>query len=507
MAIQAEVAGLGTLEFPDGTDPSVIRATVKKQILAKQGSQPQAPAAAPAEGGGVMDTLKDVGSQIARPIAKGVAAVPLMAMDAGVAARNIGGNAANKALGRPATPDYDMPSKMFEESLDSVTRKPKTAFGQGVEDVESMMVGGPASAEEKAAARLLGKAPTPREALMDSAHRDGFILPPSETGRSVGKAVQSMAGKAQVEKEASFKNAETADRLAKVALGMHPEDPLDATTLDRLRRPAYAAYEAVASTGSMKADDQYINDVIGAGKRFTKSAEDFPGSVHPDIDKLKATYLQDNFTARGAIDAMKQLRADASKNLKNYDPEKNAIGLVQRELSDALLSRLDRQAAASKDPTLITRFKEARTQLAKIQTVEDAMTGTRVSARELAKMLNNGKPLTGELKQIAQAANEFPKAFQDVSKLGESGPWSVVDFLTGAIGAGGAAGAASGGHLAGGSAAALTAVAARPAARAALRSKAYQRSSTRPKLPSTGAIRRQTPQAIAALGTDLGDQQ
>src|SRR5260221_14161553 len=41
MSVHAQVEGVGTLEFPDGTDPSVVQATVKK-VIASRGA-PAAP--------------------------------------------------------------------------------------------------------------------------------------------------------------------------------------------------------------------------------------------------------------------------------------------------------------------------------------------------------------------------------------------------------------------------------------------------------------------------------
>ena len=52
-----------------------------------------------------------------RAVATGVAALPLMAMDAGVASRNLIGDWANKELGQPASQDYELPSKEFQDAL------------------------------------------------------------------------------------------------------------------------------------------------------------------------------------------------------------------------------------------------------------------------------------------------------------------------------------------------------------------------------------------------------
>jgi hypothetical protein len=290
----------------------------------------------------------------------------------------------------------------------------------------------------------------------------------------VGKTVQSLAGKPAVEREASQANEEGVDRLAKASLGMHPDDVLDPASLERLRKPAEDVYDQLASLGRIGADKEYIDEVSGAGRQFTHSAADFPGSVSPDVDKVRSTYLQQSFTARGAVDAMKQLRRDAGLDLRSGDPERISVGMVKREISEALQNRLDRQAASMGKPELVEQFKEARKLLAKINTVDDAMVGSHVNAGALAKV-HASKPglLTGELLTIAKAATEFPKAFQQTSKTGEWGPYSVVDLLFGLGSAGGAAASSHPALLAG--------IVARPVARRALRSKAYQSASTTPR--------------------------
>lgn len=428
----------------------------------------------------VSEAAKDIGSQIARPVAEGVAAMPLMAMDAGVAARNLIGDVVNRISGKEATPDYEMPSQMFKESLDSVTRKPETTLGKVTEGIESAMVTPPLmTAEAKAAELMKGASIPPRELAAQAAHAAGLVIPPSYTGRTLGKTVQSLSGKAAVEREASAANEEGVDRLAKAALGMHPDDVLDQASLERLRKPAEDVYDQLAGLGRISADEEYIDEVAGAGRQFTHSAADFPGSVSPDVDKVRSTYLQQSFTARGAVDAMKQLRRDAGLDLRSGDPERISVGMVKREISEALQNRLDRQAASMGKPELVEQFKDARKLLAKINTVDDAMVGSHISAGALAK-LHASKPglLTDELATIAKTATEFPKAFQQTSKTGEWGPYSVVDLLTGLASVGGGAM----GHPA-----LLAGVVARPVARRALRSKAYQAASTTPRSQTAAA--------------------
>jgi hypothetical protein len=47
MSVKAEVEGIGTLEFPDGTDPTVIQSTVKKMVETKGAAHPEHDAAKP----------------------------------------------------------------------------------------------------------------------------------------------------------------------------------------------------------------------------------------------------------------------------------------------------------------------------------------------------------------------------------------------------------------------------------------------------------------------------
>lgn len=108
--------------------------------------------ARPQQGGyGLSDFLKDFGSAAVRPIVKGVTALPLMAMDAGVATRNLASNLSNgimptwadfnpfaKTGGSPQP--YELPSQTFNKALDTYTRAP-TGVGKGAEFVSTVLAG------------------------------------------------------------------------------------------------------------------------------------------------------------------------------------------------------------------------------------------------------------------------------------------------------------------------------------------------------------------------------
>lgn len=135
----------------------------------------------------------------------------------------------------------------------------------------------------------------------------------------------------------------------------------------------------------------------------------------------------------------------------------------------------------SADPELLQRFRSARQSLAKIHSVEDALKagkGQAVSAANLGKQLRKGAPLSGNLKTIAESAENFPRAFQDLDKIRNSGPLSMLPTYGGGLLT--AAHPAAWPALAG-------AVLGPPTLRALLGSELYQRAAFDPRVPQTYA--------------------
>ena len=126
---------------------------------------------------------------------------------------------------------------------------------------------------------------------------------------------------------------------------------------------------------------------------------------------------------------------------------------------------------------------KSRELIAKTYSVEKALNTTtgNVDAKNLAKQLDKGKPLSGELKQAAEFAARFPKAAQTIEGMGSLPQTSPLDWA-----AFGGIGAATANPLM------LLGVGARPAARAAVLSGPVQRGLQ--KAPS-----QVSPQVIEAL--------
>jgi hypothetical protein len=335
----------------------------------------------------------------------------------------------------------------------------------------------------------------------------GFKLTPEQANSGiVGRTVQSLSGSAKLERSLSKQNASVANSLAAQDIGLQNQ-PLTPANITAAKAAPNAVYNAVSKLGTVPTDAQYAAD-IGAIANRTGSGS-FAFDTSPAVERLQTGYGQiQSFDAADAVAKVRQLRADSSKNLKAPNaPEQNALGYAQRQVAEALENQLDRHVQTLSQtpgsglaPNLIGQLRGARVQLAKIHSVEDAMDGANISPKQLAKQQDRGVPLSGNLKTIADAAGNFDRSFQDVSKIRDSGPFGVLD-----LGYGVAAGLAHPG--------ALAAVFARPLARAALASGPYQRAAiqgirAQPSFPGLMGASRGLPfLPPGQTGGLLGDQQ
>lgn len=423
----------------EGTDKPVSDPKVVEQLEGK----PQAPT-------DNHPVLGPWASAAVRPIVKGVTALPAMAADAlsgfkDIATGNIDTSSVKGFFF--GAPGHRNPSQDIDDALDRYTMRPDTFVGKASEFVSSLLTGGMINPEGIGLRAAYGEmagvnaaANTGRTAVVREAKQAGFKMEPEGV---IGNTMASASGKAHLQRDLSRFNSERTQTLTKLALD-HPTDhPLSYDALDQIRENYSRPYDVLASTGMVRADEGFMEDVSTAGAQFSKVDRAFPnepgvatvgGPDASQIEALKGKYFQPQFTARESIDAMRQLRKDASANLRNYDPTKNALGLVQRQIADAFESRLERHAADAGMPQLVPQFRASRVRIAQSYAVQDAMnraTGE-VSALDLSRLYENGAPLTGELQTIARAASAEPRAFQDAWKIGKEGQFSTIDFLVAA---------------------------------------------------------------------------
>lgn len=310
----------------------------------------------------------------------------------------------------------------------------------------------------------------------EAATAAGYRLTPTQLDKNaVMRALEGLSGSAKMEKLASLGNQKTTNSIIADDIGL-PKDKLITTdSLETSRKPDYAAYEAVKSSAKLiKPDQQFKNDLQGLRGDFTSAANAYPDLMKNDAVETLIKSLNTAASPRSMVELTRKLRKDAASNLKAFDdPEKQSLGMAQRNASGALEDLIERALTSVGKKDLVSQWQQARTHLAKTYDVESALNETTgdVSARYLAKLYDKGKPLSGGMETAAKAAQAFEGSLRDPSKMRDASEFGYGDLLLGGLG-----GAAS--HVAAGTmggAAGLGLVLARPVARHILLSRGAQR--------------------------------
>lgn len=237
--------------------------------------------------------------------------------------------------------------------------------------------------------------------------------------------------------------------------------------------------EALGSAQRRAAD--LIDDLID--RRVSDAPAYFSERVHAarktieDADKIIADAEKQVARASSFTEPVAQASAPAQVRSAQMAAEAAASRKASALADEQRWTQLLESAESRKDEfgSLVGQYRSARRQIAKTYDLEAAASPSgSIDAHVLARRAKRGRPLSGELKVIADTAREFPRSMQNPATFGGGEKHSILDFAhMGAV-------AASGHPI-------LAAVPlARPAARKAVLSPAYQSRLVRPPpAPST----------------------
>lgn len=310
----------------------------------------------------------------------------------------------------------------------------------------------------RAAGRVIaGPAQSPQMAqAVKAAQAAGYVIPPTQAKESLGNRVlEGVAGKISTAQNASARNQKATNSLAAKALGLPAGSQITPDVLTNIRTAAGQAYDAVASAGTVTPGAAYDRALDGIAAQAVKASQGFPNARPSPVIDLVESLRSPSFDASAAVAKLKELRSAADDAFRTGNTD---VGRASKQAAKALEDVLEAHLSATGQQGLLAGFKDARTLIAKTYTVEKALnpaSGT-IDARKLAAELRKGKPISGELKQVAEFAATFPKAAQPVENMGSLPQISPLDFF----GAGGIAALTSQPWM-------LGIAATRPAARAA----------------------------------------
>ena len=313
---------------------------------------------------------------------------------------------------------------------------------------------------------------------VQTARGAGYVIPPTQAKPTlINRALEGFAGKLTTAQNASARNQGVTNELARKAIGAAD---LSEAGIAQVRSQANQAYDALGSVGKFQADTGFSQALDNAASMSAAMRQNFPELANSKVDDLIASLKsRPEFDAQPTIEAIKQFRADAATNKAALDPAAKALGKAQGKIAGALEDMIERNLQASGNPELLAGYRAARQTLAKTYQVEKALNRTSgsVDANKLAQMMQKGKPMTGDLRTIADFAARFPKANQTVERMGSLPGISPLDF-----GALGTVSAISGNPLL------MAGVVARPAARSLALSRPVQNGLARAAGP--GALNR-----------------
>lgn len=252
---------------------------------------------------------------------------------------------------------------------------------------------------------------------------------------------------------------------------------LRAELLHNSRAPTQTVMDFIAdlrknATANFQKDGDAMAHRMGAAQR--EAAHALEDAMERSVENAPEYYRSKLKEAQEYRDEVYRERADPGQGIALQ-------GSVVEDADRAVQSWSEKLQGANaknqENQTLLDRFRKARQTMAKsydVEAVTNVSTGD-VSAIGLGKLLQQGKPLTGNLKLIADSANSFHRAFQNPASFGGVELYSVLD-------AAGAAAMALAGHPV-----AATLVGARPILRSRQLSPWYQRRMIAEPQPSSTA--------------------
>lgn len=295
--------------------------------------------------------------------------------------------------------------------------------------------------------REIGQDAVIRETLTQANER-GLIVDPTLYGSTAtrGLAMKAAGGSTAFQRDASMANAPRMLEILKEDIGAAPNQALSQTTFTDLKFRAEEPYRQLAGISPV---------------------------------------------AKDAVDTWKQANADAAKAYRkavtDNNPQAREAARTYGKQADDAFGIMEKEATASGNPGLIKDIKDARVQLSKIWTVQNATSAGNgfPDAKVLAAMFedNPGK-FTGGLETIGRIASAMPQVLQDPRK--SSNMMRNVGF--GAAGAAAAIGGSALGTPLAGAALGVGAATIPPLMRQAMMSRAAQAATFLPQYGTTPDI-------------------
>lgn len=322
------------------------------------------------------------------------------------------------AVSKPVTDIFGAASGGVSNIAEALGLSPADAeqFGAAVTDIGASAI--PArAARAPAVERVVKSAEKPEgRAAIENIRQQGLKLTPKEASQITGdrnyggRLLQAIGGDAKVSKDIAAANRPVINEMGRKAVGA---ESLTEAGLKPVKDAGNAVYSEMSSLGKVAPDDTLRGAIEKARGTASKSTK-----RNTDIDKFVDGVLAefgDEVDAGQVVNRVRELRRDAANSRKGEGDKRptiqqEALGEAQRKVADALDDFLELNAAIAGKPELAAKYKENRTRLAKVGTVESTSRAGNLNAKELYKQGKQGAPLSGKLKDVATAHEYAPES-------------------------------------------------------------------------------------------------
>ena len=257
------------------------------------------------------------------------------------------------------------------------------------------------------------------------------LLPKSIRDTKTQDFIQGTAGAVPTKQLASVYNQKITNDLIKKDIGYPADQPITLDGLDALRAQAGSVYEKAKTFGQLKTDAAFKKDLVSISNKGSALVKEFPGLAKKDITDLVQQFNRSGMSSEAAVEAIKQLRADSNAGYNSMDPSISGLARAKGKLANSLESLMERNIKNS-DPNYLNDFRAARQQIAKTYTVQNALKGENVDAIALGRQLDKGKPLSGNMRNVA----EFGQKFKEVAQVNppQQSNFRPMDLAAGVLG-------------------------------------------------------------------------
>lgn len=336
----------------------------------------------------------------------------------------------------------------------------------GFEDIKLPGTDAPIAGEEKAD-------------LVKRTQALGLKLTPQFAGGKMGRAAAGFAGRPQLEREIAHENAEGVLKAAGADVGL--KDVNKSSVAAKIKQEL-VRFQQPRTLGrvNLKDDAKFQSDMASAGDVTKLEEEDFPDSAKEDVAKEIKKYLRPSADSDSMTRKVAKLREEFRSNFRG-NADDVALARVQKKIAQAFEDAIERHGESIGRGDVIKDFRESRVQLAKLYTLDEALTESGYLDLDVLRKDHEANPkmMTGNFKTLAQARSAFKPLFQVPDKIREH-PVGALDI---AMAVGGGATKLAGGDLRG--LYGIAAGASRPLTRKYLRSQSYQKKLVaKPKAPT-----------------------